>query len=126
MRRAGGGMSFGTIIFLVILYFVLRAMGIDMLQVLQGGGPMSMPGFEQSDGSQVPQGSAEEEEMKAFMATVLAETEDTWNGIFQASGEQYQEPKLVLFSDLSDRPAALPPPRRGRSIARATARSIST
>ncbi|MDK1372974.1 MULTISPECIES: neutral zinc metallopeptidase [unclassified Sinorhizobium] len=98
MRRAGGGLSFGTIIFLVILYFVLRAMGIDMLQVLEGGGPGSMPGFEQSDGSQVPQGSAEEEEMKAFMATVLAETEDTWNGIFQASGEQYEEPKLVLFN----------------------------
>ncbi len=97
MRRAGGGLSFGTIIFLVILYFVLKAMGIDMLQVLEGG-PVNMPGFEQSDGSQVPRGSAEEEEMKAFMSTVLAETEDTWNGIFEAGGEQYEEPKLVLFS----------------------------
>ena len=97
MRRAGGGLSFGTIIFLVILYFILKAMGIDMLQILEGG-PVNMPGFEQSDGSQVPRGSAEEEEMKAFMATVLAETEDTWNGIFQAGGEQYEEPKLVLFS----------------------------
>ena len=28
MRRAGGGMSFGTIIFLVVLYFILKAMGI--------------------------------------------------------------------------------------------------
>lgn len=35
--------------------------------------------------------------MKSFMATVLAETEDTWNGIFQASGKQYEEPKMVLF-----------------------------
>lgn len=51
MRRAGGGMSFGTLIFLVILYFVLKAMGIDLLQVLEGGGPANMPGFEQSDGS---------------------------------------------------------------------------
>lgn len=99
MRGAGGGMSFGTIIFLVVLYFILRAMGIDMLQVLNGGGgPVAQPGFEQSDGSPAPRGSAQEEEMKAFMATVLAETEDTWNGIFQASGEQYQEPKMVLFS----------------------------
>ncbi|NRQ14713.1 KPN_02809 family neutral zinc metallopeptidase [Ensifer sesbaniae] len=98
MRRAGGGMSFGTIIFLVILYFILKAMGIDMLQVLEGGGgQMQLPGFEQSDGSPAPRGSAEEEEMKAFMATVLAETEDTWNGIFQASGKQYEEPKMVLF-----------------------------
>ena len=60
MRRAGGGMSFGTLIFLVILYFVLKAMGIDMPQILEGG-PANMPGFEQSDGSQVPRGSAEEE-----------------------------------------------------------------
>ncbi|WP_112805079.1 neutral zinc metallopeptidase [Ensifer sp.] len=99
MRGAGGGMSFGTIIFLIALYFILKAMGIDMLQVLGGGGgPVSQPGFEQSDGSPAPRGSAQEEEMKAFMSTVLAETEDTWNGIFQASGEQYQEPKMVLFS----------------------------
>ncbi|HUH48947.1 MAG TPA: neutral zinc metallopeptidase, partial [Mycoplana sp.] len=39
------------------------------------------------------------DEMKQFVATVLAETEDTWNGIFQASGAQYEEPKLVLFSN---------------------------
>ncbi|MBK5571472.1 neutral zinc metallopeptidase [Ensifer sp. 2YAB10] len=98
MRRAGGGMSFGTIIFLVILYFILKAMGIDMLQVLEGGGgQVQQPGFEQSDGSPAPRGSAQEEEMKQFMATVLAETEDTWNGIFQANGKQYEEPKMVLF-----------------------------
>ncbi|HEV7320960.1 MAG TPA: neutral zinc metallopeptidase [Ensifer sp.] len=98
MRRAGGGMSFGTIIFLVVLYFILKAMGIDMLQVLNGGGsPVQLPGFEQSDGSPAPQGTAQEEEMKQFMATVLAETEDTWHGIFQANGQQYEEPKMVLF-----------------------------
>lgn len=91
-------MSFGTIIFLVVLYFILKAMGIDMLQVLEGGGgQVQMPGFEQSDGSPAPRGSAQEEEMKQFMATVLAETEDTWNGIFQANGQQYEEPKMVLF-----------------------------
>lgn len=33
----GGGMSIGTIIFLVAIYFVLKMMGIDMLQVLDGG-----------------------------------------------------------------------------------------
>lgn len=35
--RRGGGLSFGTIIFLVVIYFVLKAMGIDMLQVLGEG-----------------------------------------------------------------------------------------
>lgn len=36
--------------------------------------------------------------MTAFVRTVLAETEDTWNGIFKSEGETYEEPTLVLFS----------------------------
>ncbi|HTO31184.1 MAG TPA: neutral zinc metallopeptidase [Pararhizobium sp.] len=94
----GGGMSIGTIIFLVVIYFVLKMMGIDMLQVLDGGQGTSPSGYEQTQGSS-PQGSAQEEETKAFVSTVLAETEDTWNGIFQAGGKTYEEPKLVLFRD---------------------------
>ncbi len=94
----GGGMSIGTIIFLVAIYFVLKMMGIDMLQVLDGGQSTGQSGYEQTE-SQSPQGSAAEEETKAFVSTVLAETEDTWNGIFQASGQTYVEPKLVLFRD---------------------------
>ncbi|MDX3926811.1 MAG: neutral zinc metallopeptidase [Shinella sp.] len=96
-RRAGGGMSVGTIIFLVVIYFVLKAMGIDLLQVLGEGGQVSMPGFEQTE-SASRRSSPQEEETKQFMATVLAETEDTWNGIFQAEGATYEEPKMVLFS----------------------------
>ncbi|MDR6233110.1 KPN_02809 family neutral zinc metallopeptidase [Pseudomonas oryzihabitans] len=33
-----------------------------------------------------------------FVRTVLGETENTWTRIFQAHGEQYQPPKLVLFN----------------------------
>ena len=33
------------------------------------------------------------------MRTVLAETEDTWHGIFQAQGREYEEPGLVLFAN---------------------------
>ncbi|MBO9629091.1 MAG: zinc metallopeptidase [Shinella sp.] len=96
-RSAGGGMSIGTIIFLVVIYFIFKAMGIDLLQVMDGGGQPSRPGFEQTDNAS-QRSSPQEEETKAFMATVLAETEDTWNGIFQAAGERYEEPKMVLFS----------------------------
>ncbi|QRM56233.1 neutral zinc metallopeptidase [Sinorhizobium sp. BG8] len=101
VRRAGGGMSFGTIIFLVVIYFVLKMMGVDLLQVLgQGGGGTSVnvPGFEQTESGRAAN-SPEQEETKQFMATVLAETEDTWNGIFKANGANYEEPKLVLFTD---------------------------
>lgn len=95
MGRRGGGLSIGTIIFLVVLYLIFKAMGIDLLQVMDGG-TSSGPGYEQSQssGGQAPAN----DEMTAFVRTVLAETEDTWNGIFQSMGSNYEEPRLVLFS----------------------------
>ncbi|MBP1852658.1 KPN_02809 family neutral zinc metallopeptidase [Rhizobium halophytocola] len=90
----GGGLSIGTIIFLVVIYFVLKLMGIDMLQMMDGGSTSS--GYEQSQGTR-PSGTSNDE-MTAFVRTVLAETEDTWTGIFKASGETYEKPTLVLFS----------------------------
>jgi predicted metalloprotease len=93
MSTGGGGLS--GIIILVVLFFALRACGIDPMQILSGGDDGSVPG----GSGQVTQGGAPaNDEMTQFVSTVLAETEDTWNGIFQAEGLKYQEPKLVLFS----------------------------
>ena len=39
------------------------------------------------------------DDMGQFVATVLAETEDVWNGIFRQQGRQYPEPTLVMFTD---------------------------
>ncbi len=99
-RGGSGGIS--TIIILVVLFFALRACGIDPLEMLTGaGGPqVQVPG----GGGQVTEQSAPSsdaqpsDEMKQFVSTILAETEDTWSGIFQAEGEKYEEPKLVMFS----------------------------
>lgn len=44
------------------------------------------------------QPSAAEQELAEFTAVVLADTEDTWHALFDAAGQRYQEPKLVLFS----------------------------
>ncbi|HEX2257740.1 MAG TPA: neutral zinc metallopeptidase, partial [Afifellaceae bacterium] len=38
------------------------------------------------------------DEMRDFVAVVLAETEDVWNRIFAENGGEYREPTLVLFS----------------------------
>lgn len=94
----GRGLSFGTIILLVGAYFVLKMMGIDMLQLLGEGNMNPSSGYEQSvqrDGAST--GISDED--KAFVSTILAETEDTWNGIFQSSGQRYAEPTLVMFTD---------------------------
>jgi uncharacterized protein len=93
-RSAGGGGISGIII-LVILFFVLRACGIDPMQILNGGDQSVAPGGGGTVSETSPPAS---DEMKQFVATVLAETEDTWNGIFQAQGLKYEEPTLKLFS----------------------------
>jgi predicted metalloprotease len=94
----GGGVGGGGIkgiIILVILFFVLRFLGVDPMQILGDGGPMSNGGgvVSQQEG-----GAPANDEMKQFVATVLAETEDTWTGIFQSQGMTYTDPTLVLFS----------------------------
>ena len=93
VRRAGGG-GLGFIIIILLLSFVF---GINPLELLSGGGgPISVdPGTRQTQTSSQPQVSSE---MRDFVATVLAETEDTWNKIFTEGGERYREPTLVLFS----------------------------
>ena len=92
-RSAGGGGISGIII-LVVLFFALKACGIDPLEMLAGG-DIGGPGSGQITEGQGPAN----DEMTQFVATVLAETEDVWNGIFEAEGMNYQEPTLVLFSD---------------------------
>jgi predicted metalloprotease len=41
---------------------------------------------------------AQQDEAAQFVSVVLAETEDTWNSVFQKMGKQYRPPKLVLYS----------------------------
>lgn len=91
VRRAGGGIGIGGIILILIVSWVL---GINPLTLLSGGDTGLQGGGYEQQTNQAPAN----DEATAFVRTVLAETEDTWNGIFQASGQTYQEPTLVLFS----------------------------
>ncbi len=43
--------------------------------------------------------SAEQQQLAEFTGVVLADTEDTWNMLFQQENIRYEEPKLVLFTD---------------------------
>ncbi len=95
-RRGGGGFSMGggkgigigTIaLALVAMYF-----GVDPSLVMNIGQGMS-----QNTSVEAKPIPANDPDAK-FVAKVLASTEDTWGKIFQASGQQYPAPKLVLFS----------------------------
>ena len=83
----GGGI--GTVI-LVVLYLLL------------GGNPQELFNSQQV---QLPQNAqvnnqAPRDDASKFVAVVLADTEDAWNAIFQQMGSEYEEPKLVLFTDM--------------------------
>jgi predicted metalloprotease len=91
------GGSIGSIVLIIIVVLVLQFMGVDVSSLLNGGS-IQTPGFDQSEPSNSGPTSAADDEMKAFVATVLAETEDTWSGIFKAGGRNYEAPRLVLFS----------------------------
>ncbi|MFZ2101544.1 MAG: neutral zinc metallopeptidase [Oricola sp.] len=98
IRTGGGGIS--GIIMLVVLFFVLRSCGIDPLAILAGGGDGGFgPAIPQTRTSNVPTGTTRNDATTQFVATILAETEDVWDGIFQANGKTYPKPILVLFED---------------------------
>ncbi len=75
----------------VLVFFGARLLGIDLLQVGDGGA--------QTASRSAQEFTPQEQELAEFVGVVLADTEDTWNAIFAASGQRYQEPRLVLFSN---------------------------
>jgi uncharacterized protein len=93
--RIGGGGGVSGIVMLVVLFFVLKACGIDPMQVLSGsdsGGILTQDGQPSA-----PRTKARDDEMTHFVKVIMAETQDTWTGVFQTMGEQYPQPVLVLF-----------------------------
>ena len=83
----GGGI--GTVV-LVVLYLLL------------GGDPQALFNSQQAQLPQTAQYDTEapRDEASKFVAVVLADTEDAWNEIFRQMGREYQEPKLLLFTDV--------------------------
>ena len=94
MRMGGGIGGIGLLIVIVIGLFF----GVDpttLLQQIEGGGP----GITYQDDQQsAATGGAGNDEEKDFVSVVLADTEDTWTGIFHDMGRTYTDPHLVLFS----------------------------
>lgn len=96
--RAGGG-GIGGIIVLLIVAGVLWAMGINPMILFGGSGGSGSPGIEQTQAPTNGLAPGEADAQSEFIATVLAETEDVWNGIMESEGADYAEPTLVLFED---------------------------
>ena len=93
----GGGMAKGGI-GVILIAVVAMFLGLDpsmVLGLLGGGGQTatSPQVSQQAPAKRPPEG----DQMAKFVSVVLADTEDTWTGLFKQSGSQYKVPKLVLF-----------------------------
>ena len=82
--RAGGGGITGIII-LVILFFVLRACGIDPMQILGGRRQSLRPG---GGGTVSESQSAGQRRDEAVRGDGARRDRGHWNGIFQAQGPE--------------------------------------
>ena len=91
-KLAAGGTGIAVIFFLVKMFFPDAAPFVDSIQnqvqtqsTTTSGEPVEL--------------TAEQKEIGDFAKTVFAYTEDTWGQVFSENGMQYEQPKMVLFSD---------------------------
>ena len=110
MRRASGG-GIGMIVLLFVGYLLLKSCaGIDLGQIVAGGPGTGLdapverridPGTNIGSGTGANTGTGVAgDETDAFLSTILAETEDTWNRIFRDQlNAEYDEPVLNRFAN---------------------------
>jgi uncharacterized protein len=98
----GGGIGIVGFLFLLGIGWLLGINPLDLLNAAFTGGTTIGDG--QTGSSQVigrdqgGQVGAPSDNGGKFVATVLADTEDTWTRLFQRMGKTYQVPTLVLFT----------------------------
>jgi uncharacterized protein len=82
----------GAVAVALVASYLFGISPATVLSVLSGGSGVQQP---RSSPAQRPPA---DDAMARFVSKVLAETEDTWQSAFRAAGQQYRDPKLVLFS----------------------------
>ena len=99
---AGGGGGFGlggrsiglgSVAIALVAGWVFGVNPLTVLGLLGGGGAQQAPSAQTAPAARPPAS----DRPAAFVATVLADTEDVWREQFKAQGATYQDPKLVLF-----------------------------
>src|SRR6202050_2592155 len=100
----GGGLGIGTIIVLGIVGY---AFGIDPriliggAEILTGGGSQA-PSYQSDRSSASAKNGVPTDEMGNMIAGILGEIDDRWSEYFQASGQTYTGPKIVLFRNATN------------------------
>ena len=94
--RGGMKLGGGMIVLALVASFLLGQNPLEVLNSMGGIGA-----FQSQSAPATPRKSSPEDDAVAdFLSVVLADTEDTWNGVFSRAGARYRPPKLVLYSDM--------------------------
>jgi predicted metalloprotease len=101
-QRRGGtavlGGGIGTVI--IVLLFVL--LGGDPKEILS-----LVDATSTSQSTSVGEQGPGNDETRQFVSTVLGDTEDVWTQEFAARGGRYHEPRLVLYSGVTQMPGGM-------------------
>jgi uncharacterized protein len=83
----------------LVLAVVAMLMGVDPRVLFQEGPRIDSPyvSVPPTRGTGSPVSGSDE--LRDFVAAVLADTEDVWQAVFQGAGQRYEPPTLVLFSE---------------------------
>ena len=100
-RRIGrrGGLSGGVILIIIVIGLITGQNPLQLLGMISGGGQPSYTDRSLPSGSV---GSDSDELAADFVSVVLADTEDTWSTLFARGGAQYQPPRLVLYTNITN------------------------
>jgi len=99
-RPSGGGrrgVGLGTIALAVVAGWVFGINPMTVISVLGGMGGSAPDAVQQAPAS-APRTAPQDQDAR-FISTVLASTEDVWDGVFRQANAQYQRPGLVLYSN---------------------------
>jgi len=95
MRFGGFHLGIGGIIVVVLIGLIFPGIRPILFGLFLNGGN-GVDTVEQSTPAPTHQATSNDPQVH-FLRSILGSTEDVWGSYFQAGGQQYEQPKLVLF-----------------------------
>src|ERR1700758_3771622 len=104
LPMGGGGLGIGTIIELGLVGYTFDIdprILIGVEEILSGGGSQALT-YQTDRRTGTAKKGAPTDEMGSMIAGILGEIDDRWSEIFQAAGQSYTGPRIVLFRNATN------------------------
>jgi uncharacterized protein len=89
-----GGIGIGGLLFVLVVSYLTGTNPLTLLNMVETVQEASPPSDTESPAPTGPPA----DKLGKFAAVVLADTEDTWQGLLPKLGQRYEDPTLVLFT----------------------------